>query len=108
MGFTEEAVDQIVIAVDEACSNIIRHAYGGDPAQQIQIVVDTYPDRLEITLSDQGRRFDPSTYREPDPQKLARSGQRGGLGLLLMRRLMDEIQYDYRDEFNIVRLIKYL
>ncbi|MDW8137435.1 MAG: ATP-binding protein [Bacteroidota bacterium] len=106
-GFSEDQVDQIVIAVDEACTNIIKHAYGGDASQRIRIRVEAHSDRLEIVLLDRGKMFDEAAYQEPDLAALIRTGHRGGLGLMLMRRLMDAVRYEHRNGTNMVRLIKY-
>jgi serine/threonine-protein kinase RsbW len=97
-GLDEGAVFHIELACDEACTNIIEHAYGGEDKGDIEVqwwVNDSY---FGVTLYDNGRSFDPatvtpSTFKElPDP-KDPDNLPVGGLGIHFMRKLMDEVRY---------------
>ena len=101
------AVEDVRIAVDEACSNIIKHAYGETGEQPIDIAVIVAPNRFTVRIRDRGRPFDPTRYEEPDVVKLARRRRGGGLGVYLMRQLMDQVEYRTRGNTNEVRLTKY-
>ncbi|WP_072715838.1 ATP-binding protein [Rhodothermus profundi] len=107
-GLSEEAIEQLKLAVDEACTNIIKHAYKGRPDRPIDIAVLIEPDRFIVRIRDQGEAFDPAHYRAPDLPTLIRQRQGGGLGVRLIRQLMDEVTYQSRGAYNEVRLIKYL
>lgn len=101
----DEETARIKTAVDEACTNVIRHAYGGDPGQRISITVNLSDGRLEILLRDFGRKPDPARLeaREPD------TSRPGGLGLPLIRSVMDEVEFDLsHDRGTTLRLVKYL
>jgi serine/threonine-protein kinase RsbW len=108
-GFSEEEASKIVLAVDEACTNVIKHAYQFAPDRTIQIVIEPIKDRLQITVIDDGMAFNPSTAKLPDLKQQLTHYRRGGLGIYLMRTLMDKVEYKYAPgKKNEVRLTKYL
>jgi len=107
-GLSSEVIEQLKLAVDEACTNVIKHAYKGRPDQPIDIAVLIEPDRFIVRIRDQGEAFDPVHYRAPDLPALIRRRQGGGLGVRLIRQLMDEVTYQSRGRYNEVQLIKYL
>ena len=105
LDFTEEETHGLKAAVGEACANIIRHSYGGDPAQRIIITFILADAGLEILLRDFGRKPDPA-HLEPREADAARPG---GLGLALIRSVMDEVEFDLSpDRGTILRLVKHL
>ncbi len=108
-GFAEEDAANIVLAVDEACTNIIKHAYQYATDKEIEVALLQQPGTFEIRIYDNGRSFDPSTIRQPDLKEHIGHRRRGGLGVYLMKKLMDKVEYSFhRGKRNEVRLIKYL
>jgi serine/threonine-protein kinase RsbW len=108
-GFSDEDVSKIALAVDEACTNIIRHAYKSDPTKNISITVKGRNGTFEIAIRDSGREFDPGGIPSPDMKEYFAHYRRGGLGMYLMKSLMDKIEYDINPGMpNEVRLTKYL
>ena len=107
-GFSDEEVSKISLAIDEACTNIIKHAYGFDPTQQIGIIVRGGNGTFEVLITDHGRQFNPSSVPSPDMKEYLTNFRRGGLGVYLMRSLMDKVEYSIRPGKNEVRLVKYL
>ncbi len=108
-GFDDEATGKIMLAVDEACTNIIKHAYEYAGNRDIDVEVSTNGTRFEVIITHNGKSFDPKGVKSPDMQEYFRKYQRGGLGIHLMRRLMDEVAYEtLPDKRNVVRLIKLL
>lgn len=103
----EDVVEQLRMAVDEACSNVIEHAYDGDEDCEINVAVIVAPDRFTIRIRDKGRPFRPQAYRPPDVKRFVQQRRSGGLGVHLMRQLMDRVEYHTRGAVNEVRLIKY-
>lgn len=100
-------VEQFKVAVDEACTNVIKHAYHGEDGHRIEVVVVVKPDRFTVCIRDEGDAFDREAYEEPDLLRIARRRRGGGLGVHLMRRLMDHVEYQSHDRLNEVRLTKY-
>ena len=94
---TEDDVFHIEMAVDEACSNVIEHAYAHQ-AGDIELTCSSdAPGSLKIVIMDQGRPFDPTAISQPvtaNPDQLE-ALQEGGLGLYFMRKLMDEIHFEF-------------
>ncbi len=111
MGFNEEDIHRIELAVDEASTNVIKHAYKGTDKnkQFIDIKVSTYPNRLEINVIDRGKGFDPERIKSPDMDVYLKKMKRGGLGLYLIKTLMDKVDFDiHPGKQNRVKMIKYL
>lgn len=108
-GFSDEDVGKIALAVDEACTNVIKHAYRYNRSKKIKIVVTTTKDDLEIVIVDNGRHFDPTSIKNPDPKEYLSHPKRGGLGVHLMKSLMDKVEYNIEaGKSNQVRLVKHL
>jgi len=108
-GFSEDEASKIVLAVDEACTNVIKHAYQFAPDREIEIVIQPVKDRMQITVIDDGKSFNPSIAKLPDLKAHLSHYRRGGLGIYLMRTLMDKVEYKYAPgKRNEVRLTKYL
>lgn len=95
---------QLRVAVDELVSNVVTHAPAGvTPAIDVEFRRDG--DTVEITVSDDGPAFDPFGIREPDIKAPLEQRQPGGLGILLVKRLMDDVRYR-RTAKNVVTLRK--
>ncbi len=94
-GFGETVVNRIELAVDEACSNIIDHAYGGGKGAICCDVTAEPGQRLKIVLIDQGHPFDPASLPEFEPCRTLDDVKIGGLGLHLMRQVMDDICFEF-------------
>lgn len=92
-GISNDEVENIMLAVDEACTNIIKHAYKSFPDGKIIIKVEHNSDKLLITIIDYGSSFDPLVVPDPDLPKYYKNGKVGGLGMYLMKSLMDDIKY---------------
>jgi len=108
-GFSDEDAANIILAVDEACTNIIKHAYQYATDKEIEVTVLRKNRCFEIRIFDTGRSFDPTTIRQPDLKEHIGHRKRGGLGVYLMKKLMDKVEYDFhKGKRNEVRLIKNL
>lgn len=103
----DEAIEQFKIAVDEACTNVIKHAYRGDDSQQIDLAVIVEDDRVTVRIRDAGRSFQQEFYTSPDIFELAENRRAGGFGVHIMRSLMDRVEYSSRGNTNEVRLTKF-
>ncbi|MFH1198458.1 MAG: ATP-binding protein [bacterium] len=109
VGMDKEIVGKIVLAVDEACTNVIKHAYKYAPDGDIIIIVIFDGSKLAISITDYGLNFDPNIIPVPDIQEYYKQRKVGGLGIFLMKKLMDEVKYaNLSDNRNQVTLVKYL
>ena len=116
VGFPEDDVAKIEMAVDEACSNVVAHAYAPkkewrwkhrDP--EIRLDVRAEDARLVIEIHDHGQRFDFSAYRPDEIEGRIKEMKPHGYGIFIMRKFMDEVQYSSNDKTgNTLRLVKYL
>ena len=108
-GFDEENIYKIALALDEACTNVIRHAYGQENERYIEVDAEADGKGLTITVSDRGKGFDPDSVEEPDIEKLMAQHKFGGFGLYLIKTLMDEVDFSIEPGVrNEVRMTKYL
>jgi len=106
--FSPSAVYAIQTAVDEACANIIDHAYGGENLGEIAIQIEKIKKGLRIILWDQGEPFNPDDVPEPDITSPLEIRKERGLGIFFMRKLMDEVTFSFSEsKGNKLTLIKY-
>jgi serine/threonine-protein kinase RsbW len=108
-GLPEEDVNKIELAVDEACSNVIEHAYQKDENRDIDITVRIDNQKLTVIIADQGRSFNFTSVEMPDMKQYLAELRVGGLGIYLMKMLMDEVEYrSVPGKRNEVRMAKYI
>lgn len=106
-GFEPKDVYAIQTAVDEACSNIIDHAYGGEDLGNIAIKVKETDSALQIILRDKGKEFDPDDVPKPDIESPLEIRKERGLGIFFMRKLMDQVIFEFsKEKGNKLTLIK--
>jgi serine/threonine-protein kinase RsbW len=106
IGLDQKMISEIRLAVDEAYTNIIKHAYGNNSAETVNIEIGSDDDQLWITLIDSGKSFDPESYREPDLMKRIKEKKRGGMGVYLIRKVMDQVHYNRKGKSNEIRMVK--
>jgi len=106
-GFGEKDVYNIQLATDEAASNIIEHAYDGVTDGVLDLSCGMENDAIKIILIDYGESFDPSAVPIPDLKADLSERKIGGLGIFLMRKLMDEVHYEpISDKSKVLTMIK--
>lgn len=106
-GFGDKDVYNIQLATDEAASNVIEHAYVGRTDGVLDLSCGMNKQGLVITLVDHGAPFDPSEVPLPDLQADLSDRKIGGLGIFLMRKLMDEVHYQSNaDKSNALTMLK--
>jgi serine/threonine-protein kinase RsbW len=93
LGFSSDQVYDIRLALDEACTNIIEHGYGGEGKGDIRCSVENTEEGIKIILKDWGKKFDPDQIPKPDLNVELEDLKIRGLGLYLMKNLMDKIGY---------------
>lgn len=107
-GFTEDDVNKITIAVDEACTNIIKHGYNFSPDHRIDVEVLRTGTDFQIVIADKGKHFDPNAIQTPDMKDYFQHFRRGGLGVYLMKRVMDTVEFAKQQDRNVLRMTKTL
>ncbi len=109
-GMAETELSMLELAVDEACANVIEHAYGLDKTQEVIMRVTLDVDALKIQVIDTGKGFDPSQIEQKDVKKLIAERRSGGLGMRMMKLVMDEVQYQMkpgeRNELTMIKKLK--
>ena len=106
VGFSEFELYAVETAVDEACSNIVEHAYGGENIGDIECLTEIKPDRITITLKDHGKPFDPKYTKPPNLKCPLCERKNHGLGLYFIYQWMDEVNFSREGKSNILKLVK--
>ena len=100
--------DRLVeVAVDELFTNIASYAYPDGDGKAVIRIDDSEKGAITITLIDWGTPFDPLKHEDPDISLLAEDRPIGGLGIFMVRKTMDDVQYEYKDGMNILTIRKH-
>lgn len=105
-GFEDQEISDIRLAVDEAFTNIIEHAYRNDEKQSVKITLGQNGQTFWISLFDSGESFSLTDYKKPDVEKKIKQKKRGGVGVYLIKKLMDDVEYLHEGPQNEIRMIK--
>ncbi|MCE2734060.1 MAG: ATP-binding protein [Cyclobacteriaceae bacterium] len=106
-GVTEVQVSEIVLALDEMCSNLMIHAHHCNPKDFLEINIVIAPGTpLIFEIIDDGTLFDINQFSEPELNNLIHDKRKGGLGIRLVKSIMDKIEYTHQSGRNICRLQK--
>ncbi len=100
---------QIDVAIDEIFSNIASYAYESNAGSAtVQVSIEEESQTVILTFVDQGIPYNPLTNEDPDVTQSAEERKVGGLGIFLVKKIMDEVTYEYRDQENRLTLKKKL
>ncbi len=103
-GLSDRAIEDVKLAVDEACSNVIRHAYGGDPTRSILIRFRTTEKGFEVLIEDEGMKAKPESIQGRSLDDV----RPGGLGIHLIKRAFDLFSFDpTKKTGNRLRMVRY-
>lgn len=97
----EQEISLIILAVDEICSNIIIHANHCDETKFLEMIIAISPSSVEVSILDKGDLFDYQSYNEPKLEALVNEKRKGSLGLMLVRRIMDKVEFKKEGADNI-------
>ncbi|MDQ3013115.1 MAG: ATP-binding protein [Acidobacteriota bacterium] len=107
---SDEDLTNLELAVDEACANVIEHAYGHDTTKDVSVRATFDDEKLMISVIDEGRGFDPGNVQQDSVEQLVHARKSGGLGIRLIRTLMDEVSYEIvpgqKNELHMTKRIK--
>jgi serine phosphatase RsbU (regulator of sigma subunit)/anti-sigma regulatory factor (Ser/Thr protein kinase) len=104
--YSDKIINSYKLVIEEACTNIIRHGYRDIKGGEISIKAIIRQQSLTIVILDQGISYDPRQAQTPDLEKYIQIGKKGGLGIFMMRKLMDDVQYNITSRGNELRLTK--
>jgi len=106
---SDVTLNEIVLAIDEMCSNLMIHAHDCDPDHVLELTIITNnSNQLIFEIEDDGTVFDINTFTAPDLDNLIHIKRKGGLGIRLVKTIMDSIEYENKGGKNICRLLKRL
>ena len=106
---SREDENKIILAVDEAVTNIIEHGYDEGADGSIELEVEAAESHFQIVIRDTGRIFNPESIPDPDVKEHVQRGHKKGLGIFLMRQIMDEVRYKFKDGVkNELTLVKFI
>jgi serine/threonine-protein kinase RsbW len=105
---SDSEINMIVVAIDEVCANLIIHSHHCNKEEHIEIRIIEKAKGFMFEIRDQGETFNISDYSVPSMEKIIKTKSSGGIGLILVTRIMDSIQVDREGTFNVCRLFKSL
>ena len=105
-GLDETAINRCQLAVDEACTNIIEHGYGGEDRGAIDISCTAAQGELIIKIHDHASPFDPASVPQPNLEAALDEVRIGGLGVYFIRQVMDVVDFSYENGGNTLTLVK--
>lgn len=105
-GLSFKEIFELETAVDEAVSNIIEHAYGGEDIGEITCTCTQLDEGILITLEDQGCPFDPTSVPAPNLGFKLKNRKNHGLGYFMMRQLVDDVKFEFSGNQNTLTLLK--
>jgi anti-sigma regulatory factor (Ser/Thr protein kinase) len=105
-GFDRGQAEQLALAVDEAATNVIEHAYAGSGEGAIEVRYDDAGEDLRIEIVDEGKGVDPRDVPTVDLRRYASERRTGGLGMHLMGQIMDAVSFARTGRRNVCRLVK--
>jgi serine/threonine-protein kinase RsbW len=107
---SDEDISKLELAVDEACANVIEHAYGHDITKEVDVRAVFDEDEVRISVIDSGRGFDPEKVDQETVEQLVAKRKSGGLGFRLIKSLMDEVSYEIvpgqKNELHMTKKIR--
>ena len=103
---SEIILNQIVLAVDEIAANLIIHANKEDASKFLDLKISRVGKQLLFEISDYGISFQRTNYKEPDIEEHIRIGKKGGVGIAIVNRIMDKVEFVTEGDRNICRLYK--
>lgn len=99
-GFDYKESHKIALAVDEACSNLIKYAFKEDQNKDIEVKIEVKNNVLNVSIYDDAEPFNPLTIPSPDMNEYFKKFKKGGLGIHIMKLVMDEISYKPKSKTN--------
>ena len=97
---------KVTLAVEEVCANLIIQSHACNPKEEIHLEVKELNKKIIVEITDKGDAFNLLDYKVPDLSQVIEEKRKGGIGILLVKKIMDEIEFESKNGKNICRLIK--
>lgn len=101
-------ISELVLAIDEMSSNLMIHAHQCNPDDLFELTIEVQNDKVIVELVDEKNVFDINAFKEPSLGELISEKRKGGLGIRLVKSIMDSVEYQQRDGHHVCRLTKKL
>jgi anti-anti-sigma factor len=105
-GIPVRALTELQVALDEVVSNVIKHSWEGSAPHEFHVRITVGRDRVDLEIVDDGREFDPTAAASPNPALKGQRARRGGLGITMIKKLVDHFTYERLDGRNHTTLSK--
>ncbi len=108
LSISENEINMIILAVDEICANRIIHSNKSDKNNSLEIEISYKQEGVLFNITDAGDFYDNTTQEDPDIANLIKEKRKGGIGLMLVRKIMDSIEVKKEDPYTTYTLFKKL
>lgn len=107
IGLSEIDAHKVILAVDEVCANLIIHSNKCNPSECLELFIEDHgKDGVLFEIIDYGIGFNYNNYKEPNLEEIIRKRKKGGLGIMLVKNIMDTVEFKNEENKNICRMIK--
>ncbi|MCV9388087.1 ATP-binding protein [Reichenbachiella ulvae] len=107
IGLSEKEAHKIILAVDEVCANLIIHSNKCNASEKLELFVEDLGDnQISFEIIDHGKGFVYDKYQEPNLEEIIKTRKKGGLGIMLVRNIMDKVEFKIEKNRNICRMMK--
>lgn len=106
IGLSENDANKVILAVDEVCANLIIHSNNCNPEEHLELFVEDNGNDIRLEIVDHGIGFDYANYQEPDIQEIIKSKRKGGLGIMLVKKIMDKVEFKCEKSRNVCCMTK--
>jgi serine/threonine-protein kinase RsbW len=104
---TDIEINSLVLAVDEICANVIVHSAACDTSKMLDVCTDVNTQKAIFEIIDRGISYDLRNHKTPQLDNIIKKKKKGGIGLLLVRKIIDKIDFIPSPQGNIIRLVKH-
>ena len=105
-GLSISELKLVVLAIDEVCANLFIHSHSCNSEDRIELKIVNRHDGIGVEIVDFAKGFDIGSYKEPELENVIVNRQSGGMGLILVKRIMDEVSYEQIGSRAIYKLFK--
>jgi len=106
LGLPKTEVHKVVLAIDEVCANLMIHSNKDNPDENLELYVEDEGDKIKFEIVDHGEAFDYTHYKEPNINDIIKNRRNGGLGIMLVKKIMDQVEFKCEKSRNVCCMTK--